>query len=99
MQQLRLGVLPEDAAANPLSRLLVGLITVVLGLGAAALIVLVVLPLVGIILSAAVGGVILAVAGVIMMIPLLLVAGTIVAFVGRTNARRGEAFRARTYWR
>lgn len=68
MEQLRLGLPPRDAA-NPLARLLFGMIALVGGLGVLAVVLFVVLPLAGIIVSAAVGGAILALAGLVMMIP------------------------------
>lgn len=98
MEQLRLGLPPRDPA-NPVGRLLFGLATVLLGLAAAALVIFVLLPLVGVIVSAAVGGVILAVAGVVMMIPFLLVAATVLAFMARNQARRPGPLRARPHWR
>jgi hypothetical protein len=48
MEQLRLGLPPRDAG-NPLVRLLFGLVALLAGLGALALVVFVVLPLAGII--------------------------------------------------
>jgi hypothetical protein len=99
MEQLRLGFPPRDAV-NPLSRFVLGVVTVLLGIAAVALVLFVALPLAGIIVSAAVGGMILAVAGLVMMVPFILVAGTILAFMARSNARRPGLFRAtRSYWR
>ena len=98
MEQLRLGFPPRDAA-NPVGRLLFGLVTVLIGLAAAALVIFVVLPLLGIIVSAAVGGMILAIAGVVMMIPFMLVAATVLAFMAKNNVRRTGALRARADWR
>jgi hypothetical protein len=98
MEQLRLGFPPPEAT-HPVSRLVFGLVTVLLGIAAAALVLFVALPLAGIIVSAAVGGMILALAGLVMMLPFMLVAGTILAFVARNSARRPELFRARSYWR
>jgi hypothetical protein len=99
MEQLRLGFPPRDAG-NALSRLVVGLVTVLLGIAAAALALFVALPLAGIIVSAAVGGIILALAGLVMMVPFILVAGAILAFLTRTNARRPSLYRmTRSYWR
>lgn len=98
MEQLRLGLPPRDAH-NPLSRMLFGSLTAVLGLCAAALVVLVLLPLLGIIVSAAVGGVILALAGLVMMVPFILVAGTVLAFMARANTRKPSTFRTRPHWR
>lgn len=98
MEQLRLGLPPQDAH-NPLSRMLFGLLTLVLALGAAALVIFVVLPLLGIIVSAAVGGVLLALAGIVMMVPFLLVAITVLAFMARANVRKPNIFRARSHWR
>jgi hypothetical protein len=98
MDQLRLGFPPRDAS-GPVARLVVGLGTIVIGLAVAAVVIFVVLPLVGIIVSAAVGGMLLALAGIVMMIPLILVAGTVLAFMARGNARKAGAFRTRANWR
>ncbi len=87
MEQLRLGFPPREAP-NPLSRLLLGLATIVIGVAAAALIIFVVLPLAGIIVSAALGGMLLALAGVVMMIPLILVGATVLALMARAEARK-----------
>jgi len=94
MEQLRLGLPPQDAH-NPLARLLFGLLAVVAGLTVAALAIFVVLPLLGILVSAAVGGMILALAGVVMMIPLILLAGTVLAFMARAGARKPGTYRTR----
>jgi len=59
----------------------------------------VILPLVGIIVSAAVGGMLLALAGVVMMIPFLLVAATIPIFFSRSSGRRHAAVRAQSLGR
>ena len=98
MEQLRLGFPPRDAS-NPVARLVFGLGTIVIGLAVAAVVIFVVLPLLGIIVSAAVGGMLLALAGIVMMIPLILVAATVLAFMARGNVRKAGAVRARTYWR
>jgi hypothetical protein len=98
MEQVRLGLPPRDAH-NPLSRMLFGLLTVVLGLCGAALVIFVVLPLLGIIVSAAVGGMILALAGIVMMVPFILVAGTVLAFMARAGTRKPNTFHARSHWR
>ncbi len=98
MEQLRLGFPPRDPS-NPLGRLLFGLAALLLGIAGAAFVIFVVLPLLGIIVSAAVGGMILAVAGVVMMIPFMLVAATVLAFMARAETRRPGALRARTHWR
>jgi small-conductance mechanosensitive channel len=98
MEQLRIGF-PPPVAINPFSRLVFGLLTLLAGVAAAAVVLFVVLPLAGIIVSAAVGGMILALAGLVMMVPFMLVAGTILAFMARNNARRPGLFRARSYWR
>ena len=97
MEQLRLGLPPRDPA-NPLSRLLVGLFTVVLGLAIAAVVLFVAVPIAGIILSAAVGGVLLTLAGIVMMIPFLLVAGTVLVVMNRTGQRKASPVRARSFW-
>jgi hypothetical protein len=98
MEQLRLGFPPREAA-NPLSRLLVGLGTVVVGLAAAALIIFVLLPLAGIIVSAALGGMLLALAGILMMVPLILVAATVLAIMARSSARKPRPYRSPPSWR
>jgi hypothetical protein len=98
MEQLRIGFPPRDPA-NPISRFLVGLVTLVLGLAGVALVVFVALPLAGIILSAAVGGMILALAGLVMMIPLILVAATVLALMTRNGQRKPGTYRARSYRR
>ena len=54
--------------------------------------------LLGIIVSAAVGGIILALAGLLMMVPFILLAGTILALMARAHARKPRTVRARTYW-
>ena len=98
MEQLRIGLPPRDAS-SPVSRLVFGLAAMVLGVALLALILFVILPLVGIIVSAAVGGMILALAGVVMMIPFLLVAATVLIFFSRSHARRHAAVRAQSVGR
>lgn len=99
MEQLRLGFPPRDAG-NALSRMVSGLVTLLLGIAASVLVLFVALPLAGIIVSAAVGGMILALAGVVMMVPFILVAGAVLAFLARGNARRPGLYRmTRSYWR
>src|SRR5689334_25290455 len=97
MEQLRIGLPPRDTG-SPVSRLVFGLAAMVIGVSLLATILFVILPLVGIIVSAAVGGIILALAGVVMMIPFLLVAGTVLIF-SRSNARRHAALRAQSLGR
>ena len=92
MEQLRLSLPPRDAS-NPLTRLVFGLLGVVVGLAALAVLIFVALPLIGIIVSAAVGGMLLALAGVVMMIPFMLVAGMVLFFVARSSARRHAGVR------
>ena len=58
MEQLRIGMPPRDAG-NPISRLLFGLAAMVIGVSLLAVVLFVILPLVGIIVSASVGGIIL----------------------------------------
>jgi hypothetical protein len=79
--------------------MLFGLLTVVLGLCAAAVVIIVLLPLLGIIVSAAVGGAILALAGIVMMVPFILVAGTVLAIMARTSTRKPNTLHARSHWR
>ncbi len=98
MEQLRLGF-PSREAANPFSRLLLGAVTLLVGLAAALAVAVVLLPLLGIILSAALGGIILAIAGVVMLVPFILVAGAILAWVARTSVRKPGPVRARAHWR
>jgi hypothetical protein len=98
MEQLRLS-LPSRDPAHPFARLLLGLLALVVGLAVLAVVLFVVLPLVGIIVSAAVGGMILALAGVVMMIPFLLVAATVVIFLSRSSARRHASVRAHSIGR
>jgi hypothetical protein len=97
MEQLRIGLTPRDAG-GPVSRLVFGLLTGVLGVAAAALLLCVALPVAGIIVSAAVGGLILALAGIVMMIPFLVVAGTVLVLMNRANPRKGSPVRAHSYW-
>jgi len=97
MEQLRLG-LPRDAA-NPLARLLFGLIALLAGLGTLAVLIFVVLPLAGIIVSAAVGGAILALAGLVMMIPFLLITATVLVWFSRSGARRHASVRSHSVGR
>ena len=97
MEQLRLG-LPRDAA-NPLARLLFGLIALLAGLGTLAVLIFVVLPLAGIIVSAAVGGAILALAGLVMMIPFLLITATVLVWFSRPGARRHASVRTHSVGR
>jgi hypothetical protein len=75
-----------------------GLFTVVLGLAVAALVLFVALPIAGIIVSAAVGGVLLTLAGIVMMIPFLLVAGTVLVWMNRSGQRKASPVGARTYF-
>jgi hypothetical protein len=98
MEQLRLS-LPSRDATNPFTRLLFGLFALLIGLAVLALVVFVVLPLVGIIVSAAVGGMILALAGVVMMIPFLLIAATVLIFLSRSSARRHASVRTHSIGR
>jgi len=92
MEQLRLGLPPRDAA-NPLTRLMFGMLALVAGLGFLAVVVFVVLPLAGIIVSAALGGAILALAGLVMMIPFLLVTATVFVLFSRSGTRRHDGVR------
>jgi hypothetical protein len=97
MEQLRLGLTPPDAG-NPLSRLVFGLLTAVITLAVGAVLLLIALPVVGIIVSAAVGGLILALAGIVMMVPFLAVAGTVLVLMNRTPARKSSPVRVRGHW-
>ena len=98
MEQLRLGLPPRDAA-NPLTRLMFGMLALVTGLGLLAVLLFVVLPLAGIIVSAALGGAILALAGLVMMIPFLLVTATVLALFSRSGARRHAGVRTHSVGR
>ncbi|PWT71334.1 MAG: hypothetical protein C5B46_08355 [Proteobacteria bacterium] len=82
-----------------MSRLVFGLLALVLGVGVLAVLLFVALPLAGIIVSAAVGGVILALAGVVMMIPFLLLAATVLLFMSRPGSRRHASFRSTPFGR
>jgi hypothetical protein len=92
MEQLRLSF-PSRDAGHPLTRLLLGLLALIVGVAVLAVVLFVVLPVVGIIVSAAVGGMILALAGVVMMIPFLLIAATVLIFFSRSSARRHASVR------
>lgn len=98
MEQLRLGY-PGRSAANPVTRLLFGAAAVLIAVALIATIVFVVLPLLGIIVSAAVGGVLLTLAGLIMMVPLALVAGTVLAFMARNHPRLPRTYQPHAQWR
>ncbi len=87
MQQLRLGYLPR-AMPGAGSRVLLAVVGLLLALGAGAVALFVMLPLVGIIVSAAVGGVILTLAGLVMMVPFLLVSAGVVLVLGRPSIMR-----------
>ena len=97
MEQLRIGLPPRDAT-NPIARLIFALIAIPVVLAIAAAVIFVVLPVLGIIVSAAVGGIILALAGLLMMIPFILLATTVLALMARAHARKPRTVRARTYW-
>jgi positive regulator of sigma E activity len=98
MEQIRMD-LPGRDASNPVSRLVFALIAIPIVLAIAAAVIFVVLPVLGIIVSAAVGGIILALAGILMMVPFMLLAGTVLALVARSHARKPGTIRARPYWR
>lgn len=98
MEQLRLGLPPRDAA-NPLARLLFGVMALLAGLGLLAVLLFLALPLAGIIVSAAVAGALLALAGVVMMIPFLLVTATILVLFFRPGARRQRGVRTHSIGR
>jgi hypothetical protein len=91
MHQLRLTTIQSRDVANPLSRLLIGAVGLLVAITAIALLLIVILPLIGVLISAAVGGVILAIAGLVLMVPLFLVAGTVVTFVHRGHSRRADS--------
>jgi len=96
MEQLRLGLPPREVA-NPLTRLVFGLLALLAGLGLLALLLFVVLPLAGIIVSAALGGAILALAGLVMMIPFFLVTATVFVLFSRSGTRRHSHNSVRTH--
>jgi uncharacterized membrane protein len=98
MEQLRLGLPPRDTA-NPLTRLIFGMVALVAGLGLLAVVLFVVLPLAGIIVSAALGGAILALAGLVMMIPFLLVTATVLVLFSRSAPRRHNSVRTHSVGR
>ncbi|MFN0314321.1 MAG: hypothetical protein ACKVQA_04695 [Burkholderiales bacterium] len=85
MHQLRLTTLPSRDIGNPLARLLLFAVGTVVVLGVIAVVLFIVLPILGFILSAAVGGMILALVGIVLMVPLILVAGTVAAFILRSR--------------
>jgi hypothetical protein len=89
MEQLGLS-LPSRDASHTLTRLMLGLLALIVGIAA---VLFVLLPVVGIIVSAAVGGMILALAGVVMMVPFLLIAATVLMFLSRSSARRHASVR------
>lgn len=95
MVQLRLD-LPARDSGKPLSRVVFGALTLVLGLAVAALILFIALPLAGIIVSAALGGILLTLAGIVMMIPFLAIAGAVLVLMNRTSQRKPSPIRART---
>jgi|KBSMisStaDraftv2_1062788.scaffolds.fasta_scaffold998504_2 uncharacterized membrane protein len=97
MEQLRIGLPPRDAT-NPIARLIFALIAIPVVLAIVAAVIFVVLPVLGIIVSAALGGIILALAGLLMMIPFILLATTVLALMARAHARKPRTIRARTYW-
>ncbi len=88
MHQLRLNTLQTRDMGNPFSRLLLAAFGMVVVLAAIAVLLFIVVPVLGFILSAAVGGVILALAGIVLMVPLVLVAGTVAALIFRGSSRR-----------
>lgn len=98
MEQLRIGFPPRDAV-NPVSRVVFGLASIMLGIAAAAVVLFVGLPIAGIIVSAALGGMLLALAGLVMMMPFILLAATIMALVARPGARKPRTYRTRPPWR
>lgn len=88
MHQLRLATVHPRDLGNPFSRLLVTAIGLLTALTVLAAVVFVLVPIVGVLLSAAVGGAILALTGIILMTPLLLVAGTLYAWIRRSHRQR-----------
>lgn len=89
MHQLRLTTLHARDIGHPFSRLFVTAIGLMTVLTALAVVLFVLVPIIGVILSAAVGGAILALAGIMLMTPLLLVTGTVYAWMSRSHGRRG----------
>jgi hypothetical protein len=73
-------------------------VTAVITLAVAAVLLLIALPVAGIIVSAAVGGLILALAGIVMMVPFLAVAGTVLVLMNRAAARKSSPVRVRGHW-
>lgn len=90
MHQLRLTTLHSRDMGHPFSRLFVTAIGLMTALTVLAIVVFVLVPLIGVILSAAVGGAILALTGIMLMTPLLLVTGTVYAWITRSNQRRAR---------
>ncbi len=91
MHQFRLTTLQTRDVGNPFSRLFFFAFGLVVVLAAIAIMLFLVVPLLGFILSAAVGGVILALVGIVLMVPLILVAGTVAAFIVKGNSKRARS--------
>lgn len=90
MHQLRLATLHPRDIGNPFSRLFVTAIGMLTVLAVLAAVLCVLVPIVGVLLSAAVGGAILTLAGIMLMTPLLLITGTVYAWVSRSHRQRGR---------
>lgn len=88
MHQLRLTTLPSRDIGNPFSRLFISAIGLMAVLMVLSVVVFVLVPIVGVILSAAVGGAILTLAGIMLMAPLFLVTGTVYAWISRSHGGR-----------
>lgn len=86
MHQLHLPTLHSRDIGNPFSRLFVTAIGVMTVLIVLAVAIVVLVPLIGVILSAAVGGALLALTGILLMAPLALVTGTVYAWLSRTHS-------------
>lgn len=87
MQQLRLSTAHARHIAHPFSRLLATAIGMLVVITVLAVFLFVVVPILSVILSAAVGGVILTFTGLVLMVPLFVVAATIASFWTRARSR------------
>lgn len=90
MQQLRLTTAHSQELGNPFSRLLATAIGLLVVITVLATVLFVVIPILGVILSAAVGGVILALTGLMLMVPMLIVASTVLGFWVRGRSRQAR---------
>ena len=87
MQQLRLSTVHSRDLGNPFSRWLATAVGMLVVMTCLALFLCIVVPILGVSLSAAVGGVILALTGIMLMVPMLVVAGTVAGIWTRGRSR------------